>query len=150
MREKLKIIWSGLIIISRDMFLGFILSIACAVVMYKINPKMYRAVGLLIPAGVFAGMMKGFAKYMLMSMNSGFNSAEYRLTYPKYKILLGWLVLLVLAMFYGYGAAPHLWLGAPVDFLKDNIILNTLSEIYWVALCIIVTVIGIAAHVLEP
>lgn len=148
--KKLKLFLRGLIIINRDMFLGFLLGICCAAIIFKINPKMYRAVGFLIPTGVFAGSLKGFTKFMFMNLYSSFPEKEYKLIYPRFKILFIWLVIYIIVMIYVFGINPGLWFSAPIVLLKDNILFNTLDANIWRGICAFIALTGILAHLYEP
>lgn|GEM_PF-2198394 len=150
MKKTGLLVWRALVFVFRDMFIGYILGLGAAVIFTKINPGVGRVAGLLIPAGILAGIFKGIVKFVILNISSALPSKGLRYNYPKYKLLFFWLVFLAGTLIYGYGLNIYAWISGPVQLLKNNIILGQVNSFFWVVLTGLVLVTGLSAHFYEP
>jgi len=150
MEKMLQMAFLAVVVIARDMFIGFIIGLCAAVALARLNPGTYRVVALLIPVGIAAGFVKGLSKFIFLNISSSIPSKGYRYEYPKFKILSLWLVILAAAMILGYGLNFSDWLFGPYRLLTDNIVLRSFGTGPWVITLIFVIITGIAAHIYEP
>lgn len=150
MKNKLHGLLRALVVISRDMFIGLILGFVAAILLAKTNPHTQKFVSLLIPAGIIAGVLKGFTKYIIINIFSVLPTKGYRFNYPKYKLLFIWLALLVGTLGYVYGADFSQWLAAPLELYHENTVFSFAGPDTWSAMLTVAAVIGIASYVYEP
>lgn len=150
MGKSLNFLWRGLIIVLRDMFTGYIMGICSALLLFKINPGLYKTVALLIFAGVAAGISKGMAKFIFMNYSGALPSKGYRYNYPKYKMLAIWLVILLGTLLYVFGLRVDKWFSETVRLLEVNIFFGDVDSRLWFALLALITVTGLASYFYEP
>lgn len=140
MKKKLQLLTRALVVIARDMFIGFIIGVSATVLMAGINPQTRNVVALFIPAGIAAGLFKGLAKFIFLNIFSSLPSKGYRHDYPKFKMALLWVALMLLVLVYSYGLNPLSWFREPLLLLQRNIILRDIGQSYWVAISVLVSV----------
>lgn len=150
MTSKLRILIRALVVISRDMFIGLLLGISAAVIFADISPGTGQVVGLLIPAGAAAGIFKGLAKFISLNVASTLPSKGYRSEYPKFKLLLLWLAVLVLVLIFAYGLNLVKWFMGPVGLLTEIHLFNDIPRGAWIVALTLISVIGLTAHFYEP
>lgn len=150
MKKKLFFIWRGIIAISRDMFTGFIMGLCSALIMLKINPAVSQAVGLLIPAGTIAGVFKGTAKFIFLSLSGVLPTIGYSHSYLKYKILVLWLIVLGATLTGVYGGNFGQWVSGPIGLLEDNVVLGSVGRQIWEIIIIFILAIGLFSYFYEP
>lgn len=148
--RKIHLIYRAIVIMARDMFIGFILGLCATVLLSKINPGTQRVSALLIPAGAAAGAFKGLSKFVMLNMFSVLPSKGYRFNYPKYKLLLLWIVVFLAVFTYVFGFNISLWFARPVALLKGNIILGSIGMPVWTIVFGVITGAGLLAHLYEP
>lgn len=144
------VVWRAIIVIARDMLIGFILGIGSTVLLYKINPNVFRVASLLIPVGIIAGVLKGLAKHIFLSVFSAIPSKGYRYNYPKYKLLFLWVTLLLGILIFAFGFHFKLWVSEPLRLIMVNPLLAPLSYDVWVGLLFFISLSGILAYLYEP
>lgn len=149
MKKALSFLWRGTIVVSRDILNGFIMGICSALLLLKINPALYRSVALLIVAGLISGIFKGTAKFIFLNLSGTLTGSGYRYNYPKFKILLLWLVILFGTLIYNFGFNVSLWFTEPLKLMKVNTVLGIVDIRIWVVLFSLVTVFGIISYVYE-
>ncbi|MBU7005426.1 hypothetical protein [Phosphitispora fastidiosa] len=150
MLKMLKLLWRALIFIARDVFVGFLVALSAALVMFRLNPDMNRVIAILIPAGIIAGFFKGVVKFTLLNITSSLPSKGYRFNYPKFKLLGFWLAALLGALLFAYGTNLSLWFSGPMDLLRDNIVLGLSDEQPLELMAVLIFILGISAHIYEP
>lgn len=149
MRPKIQGLIRVLVFTGRDMLIGFILGFSTMILLHKLNPR-FPGIGLLAFLGLLAGFMKGLAKALLLAKLDVIAHDEFRKSYPKYKILGLWFVVLIGILTYSYGFNFIRWFTGPMDIISENIFLKNVAAGWWIALIITVFVTGLASHVLEP
>ena len=150
MMKILKLLWRALVFIARDAFIGFLVAVSATLVMFRLNPDMERVIALLIPVGIIAGFFKGVVKFILLNISSALPSKGYRFNYPKYKLLGFWLAALLGALLFAYGTNLSLWFSGPLDLMRNNIVLGLSGEQPWVFMAVLISILGISAHIYEP
>lgn len=149
MKKTLRFLWRGAIIVSRDMLNGFIMGTCAALLLFKINPALYRSVALLMVAGLLSGILKGTAKFIFLNLSGTLPDTGYRYNYPKFKILFLWLVILFGTLIYNFGFKVNMWFTEPIKLMKVNIVLGIVDTRLWLVLFTIVTVFGFISYVYE-
>ncbi|WP_418790050.1 hypothetical protein [Phosphitispora sp. TUW77] len=149
-KKLLKLLWRGLVFITRDVFIGFLVAVSATVIMFRLNPDMNKVIALLIPVGIIAGIFKGMIKFILLNITSAIPSKGYRFDYPKFKLLLFWLLALLGSLLFAYGTDLTMWFSGPLDLLRNNVIIGSSGKQFWVLITVLISVLGIAAHFYEP
>lgn len=138
-----------LIYTGRDMLTGFILGFSGMILLYKLNPRI-PGIGMLAFFGLLAGIMKGFAKAVLLAKFDIITHDELRKSYPKFKIMGLWFAVLIVILIYSYGFKFGLWFTGPMSIISASFFLKNIAAGWLMTMIALVFAVGLASHIFEP
>lgn len=138
-----------LIIISRDMLTGLIMGLCAAMLLFSLNPGLSDTVALLIPLGISAGLFKSMAKVFFLTLSGVLPTADYIKSYPRFKILGFWMIILIGTFVYVFGFNTSLWVSEPLRLLQINNFIGTGNTGLWTFIFFFVFVIGLISYFIE-
>jgi hypothetical protein len=138
-----------LVFTGRDMLIGFLLGLSVMILIYKLNPR-FPGAGFLVLLGLLTGIVKGLAKGFLLSKLDTLAHGEFRRTYPKFKILGLWFIVLFIVLIYSYGFNLARWFIGPLEIMTEKSLIINMAGPWWVVLSIAVLIAGLVSHFTEP